>query len=147
MIFKDEKDFLERVEDAHNSQNKRERLTELQIRELQRQYPNLPVDFIAYLREIGCGNLRECQFNVTSSLFTLHDVGLSSHYDLQSGIKFFGDNFAGDFAGFDVNSRSGRVVEFWHEDGSLYNTGKSFKEYIREQMLMGGEGNDLRIKR
>lgn len=75
-------------------------------------------------------------FNVASSLFDLEDLGLEDHYELKSNIWFFGDNFAGDFAGFDFDQNNGKVVEFWHESGELYYTNKSFQTYIREQMLM-----------
>jgi hypothetical protein len=37
------------------------------------------------------------------------------------------------------------VVEFWHEDGTVYETNKTFKDYIREQMLIGDNEQDERI--
>lgn len=144
MTFNDEREFLKRVEDSANPQNQREQLTAVQLRELLMMYPNLPTDFIDYLREIGSGSFRECQFNVAASLYTLDELGLQHYCELHDGIVFFGDNYAGNFAGFHINDRDGFVVEFWHEDGTLYQTNQLFKEYIREQMLMDSNGNDAR---
>ncbi len=145
MTFEDEIDFLKLVEKPDDNQNRRKTLSEKQIKELLTEFPALPSDFIDYLREIGYGSFRECQFSVRSSLFSLEDFDTQQSVRKPS-IKFFGDNFAGDFAGFDFGQTTGHVVEFWHEDGSIYDTKKSFKEYIRGQMLMDNTGADLRLK-
>jgi hypothetical protein len=54
---------------------------------------------------------------------------------LPSGVKLFGDNFAGDFAGFDLSSPKDEVVEFWCDSNKVFATGKTFREYIRGKML------------
>lgn len=131
-----EKEFLKKVE----NNNSRTALTANQIKDLLSEFPKLPEDYIAYLKEIGSGSFRDCQFNIASSLFNLEDLGLEDHYELKSNIWFFGDNFAGDFAGFDLDQNDGNVVEFWHESGELYYTNKSFQTYIREQMLIDENG-------
>lgn len=146
MTYQHEIDFLKAVEKPANPQNQRKKLSENQAKELLSEFPSLPADFIDYLKEIGHGSFRECQFNVKPFLFDLKDLGLEEHFDVKPSIKFFGDNFSGDFAGFDLEHGNGHVVEFWHEDGSIYETKKSFKEYIRGQMLMDNNGNDLRVK-
>lgn len=120
-------------------------MDEKRLKELVDAYPGLPSAYIDYLREIGSGSFRECQFDVKPYLFDLEDLGLDTYYELQDGIKFFGDNYSGDFAGFDFNSGNDLVIEFWHEDGTIYETGKSFHQYIRNQMLMDENGNDLKI--
>jgi|SRR6218665_3648289 len=136
-------EFLKNIESKNAEQNKREIATKDQIEKLLTEYPNIPQDFIAYLQEIGWGSFRESQFNITSTLFDLDDLGLSDHYDLKSNVCFFGDNFCGDFSGFDFDRNDGTVVEFWHESGELYYTNKSFQTYIREQMLMDENGNEI----
>ncbi|MFD2941206.1 SMI1/KNR4 family protein [Flavobacterium notoginsengisoli] len=136
-------EFLKKIESKNAEQNKREIATKDQIEKLLTEYPNIPQDFIAYLQEIGWGSFRESQFNITSTLFDLDDLGLSDHYDLKSNVCFFGDNFCGDFSGFDFDRNDGTVVEFWHESGELYYTNKSFQTYIREQMLMDENGNEI----
>jgi hypothetical protein len=147
MMYKNELEFLSRVEKFQDLQNRRVRLTDRQISDLLTAYPTLPPDFIDYLREIGHGSFRECQFDVKAHLFDLEDIGLGAHNELQKGIKFFGDNYSGDFAGFDFEKNNGLVIEFWHEDRTIYETKKFFKQYIREQMLMDDHGNDLRVKK
>ena len=74
----------------------------------------------------------------------MDDLGLAADYELRAEIKFFGDNYAGDFAGFDFSNNAELVVEFWHEDGSIYETNQSFKDYISGQMLIGAQGEDER---
>ena len=137
-----EKDFLKEVESIADETNRREVLSTDQIKRLISQYPRVPQDYIIYLQEIGAGNFRECKFKVQSSLFNLVDLGLEEHYEVKSNVWFFGDNYCGDFSGFDFDSDDANVVEFWLENGELYYTNKSFQNYIREQMLMDENGND-----
>ena len=144
MKYSFEKEFLEKYEDKTDATNLRKKATDIELKKLKEEYPKLPIEFIEYLSEIGSGNFRECQFKVQKDLFDLDDLGLSEHYDLKDGIKFFGDNFSGDFSGFDFNKNPEFVVEFWHEDGTIYETNKTFKEYIRKQMLIGENGKDER---
>ncbi len=146
MKYKREIEFLEKVEEQNNPQNERTKLNTDELSKLKQIHPNLPVEYLDYLKEIGSGNFRECQFKVHGHLFDLEDLGLEEHYDLENGIKFFGDNFSGDFSGFDFSKNNGLIVEFWHEDGTIYETEKTFKEYIREQMLMDENDNDTRVK-
>ncbi|MDY0990395.1 SMI1/KNR4 family protein [Flavobacterium sp. CFBP9031] len=131
-----EKEFLKKVE----NNNSRTTLTANQIKDLLSEFPKLPEDYIVYLQEIGFGSFRDFQFNIASSLFNLEDLGLEDHYELKSNIWFFGDNFSGDFSGFDLDRNNGKVVEFCHESGELYYTNKSFQTYIREQMLIDENG-------
>lgn len=131
-------EFLKKVE----TDNNRTLLTEDQIKNLLSEFPKIPQDYLIYLQEIGSGSFRKSQFNVTASLFDLEELGLVDHYELKSNVWFFGDNFCGDFSGFDFDQNDGKVVEFWHESGELYYTNKSFQTYIREQMLI--DENDIK---
>jgi hypothetical protein len=144
--YNQEKEFLKRVEDVENKTNLRQIPTEEKIQQILSEHPSLPQDYIQYLQEIGSGNFRECQFNVKDYLFDIESIGLGEDYDIKPNVKFFGDNFCGDFSGFDFDNNDGFVVEFWHETGQLYYTGQTFKNYIRQQMLMDMDGNDIRMK-
>lgn len=135
--------FLKKNEDDKNETNKKELLSEEQLNKLIEKYPNVPQDYITYLREIGAGNFRECQFKVQSFLFNLEALGLDEHYEIKSNIWFFGDNYCGDFSGFDLDLNDGLVVEFWHETGELYYTNQTFQNYIRQQMGMDENGNNI----
>lgn len=141
MKFNKELAFLLKYEEVNN----RETLPNERLEILKKEYPNIPDDYIDYLKEIGAGTIREMQFRVSGPLFDFEDIGLDDIYNLPPHIKFFGDNFSGDFAGFDLSLDKDEVVEFLHDLGELYYTNKNFHEYIREQMLMDDEGNDLRL--
>ena len=145
MKYNFEKEFLAQNEKEGDTTNIREKVSETEIKKLLEEHPKLSDDYIDYLKEIGSGNFRECQFRVQNHLFDLDDLGLAEHYDaLSSGIKFFGDNYCGDFSGFDFDNNPELVIEFWHEDGTICETNKTFKEYIREQMLIDDNGQDER---
>jgi hypothetical protein len=144
--YKSESEFLKKVEDSNDNTNKKELLSDEQLNIIIEKHPNVPQDYVAYLREIGAGNFRESQFVVQSFLFNLETLGLDEHYEIKSNIWFFGDNYCGDFSGFDLDLNDGLVVEFLHEFGEVFNTNKTFKQYIRDQMLIDENGKDLRGK-
>lgn len=144
MRYSAEADFLRRVEDPDDTTNRRRCLSEPELQRLRADHPRLPDDFLDYLREIGAGTFRECQFQVQDYLFTPDDLGLGDLYPVGAHVRFFGDNFSGDFSGFDLAEDSGHVIELWHEDGTVYETGRSFGAYIRERMLIGADGRDER---
>lgn len=136
--YASEIEFLKKVEINSN----RTIFTADQTKNLLLEFPNLPQDYIIYLQEIGSGSFRESQFNVTAP-FNLEDLGLEYQYELKSNVWFFGDNFSGDFSGFDLDQNDGKVVEFWHDSGELYYTNQSFHNYIREQMMLYENGNKI----
>jgi hypothetical protein len=148
-LFSDVIDFLAKVENPKEAKmNSRTRLTAPQVRKLKGKHPDVPEEFIAYLREVGAGAFRECQFTVYGFLGTPDEIlgkGVLQRKDETIPVLCFGDNFSGDLSGF-LPDESWAVVELWHDDGSLYRVEKSFGEYIREQMQMGPGGADLRSK-
>ena len=145
MKYQEEKTFLLKVEDINSISNIRTIATKEEIEVIRYNNPNIPIDFLLYLYEIGSGSFREGQFNITSYLFSLDDLGLDYSEYIPTHIKFFGDNFCGDFAGFDLSNKKDEVVEFWHDSYELNYTEKTFQQYIREQMLMDDNANDLRV--
>ncbi|GHT18310.1 hypothetical protein FACS189429_4610 [Bacteroidia bacterium] len=140
MDYKKEIDFLNKVEKT-DGQNDRIKLTDEEINNIKNEHKNIPDDYLKYLQNIGFGSFRESQFMIYKNLKTLFDIGIETENDEYNKLIFFGDNFSGDLSGFDL---SGNVVEYWHDSDEIYETDKSFKEYIREQMLMDNNGNDLR---
>ncbi|MBF7092633.1 SMI1/KNR4 family protein [Flavobacterium sp. ALJ2] len=136
MSFEKEINFLLQNENKDFAINEKIRATNQEILELKNEYPNIPNDFLEYLLEIGSGNIMESQFKVMNKLFDFNDLGLEDIYDLPDNIKLFGDNFSGDFSGFNIDNNIDEVIEFWHDSNEIYYTGKTFREYIREKMLM-----------
>jgi hypothetical protein len=139
--------FLAKVEKPkERKMNSRTKFSAAQISKLRRQFPGVPDDFLDYLREVGAGNFRECQFKVYGSLGTPDEIlgkGVFDWLDPEIRVLCFGDNFGGDMSGF-LPDRKWAVVELWHDSGTVYRLRKSFGKYIREQMLMGPKGEDLR---
>jgi hypothetical protein len=146
-MFDDVIDFLAKVENPKKAQmNARKRSTADQARKLKRDYPGIPEDFVAYLLEVGAGNFRECQFKVYDFLGTPDEIlgeGVLFRKDANSRVLCFGDNFSGDMSGF-LPEDHWAVVELRHNDGTMYRVKKPFGKYIREKMLMGTKGEDLR---
>jgi hypothetical protein len=140
--YSTEIDFLRAVEEKDNQQNGREKLAAEEISSIKTAYANLPEDYLDYLQCVGWGSFRGCQFMVFSFPEALSDLGIASEIDDISSYVFFGDNFAGNFSGF--NLQNGEVVEWWHDTDEIYATGKTFQEYIRAQMLMDENGNDTK---
>lgn len=136
MSFEKELDFLKKNQSQDKLINNKIKSTVLEINSLKGSYPNLPNDFFDYLLEVGAGNIMGSQFKVMNVLFDFNDLGLEDIYYLPDNIMLFGDNYSGDFAGFNILSDKDKVIEFWHDSNDLYYTGKTFRKYIREKMLM-----------
>lgn len=101
------------------------------INNVKKEYPQTPKYFLNYLKNIGSGSIKNSSITIYSGLLDFDDLGLEDIYDLPENIKLFGDNFSGDFIGFDFD-KNGEVIEFLHESGEIYWTRKKFKEYISE---------------
>lgn len=145
MRYKEEISFLEKVEDKKDAEiNKREKLTDKDIEEIREQYSDIPQNYLDYLKEIGYGTIRECQFMVYEGLENIEDI-LGYEVEELEDKKFlvFGDNYSGDFSGFLIEEEW-KVAEFWHDCEELKICKQSFHEYIREQMLMDENGEDTR---
>ena len=133
-LFESEKQFLKTVEDQTKEINKKQILSDEEINELRSSFPKIHESYLSYLSEIGAGNIREHMFKIQPKLFTMEDLGLEDIYNVKEGIFFFGDNYSGDFSGFDFSNNNDIVIELWHETGEIYNTDKTFKEYIQNMM-------------
>ena len=143
-MFEYEAEFLQSKEDLEDDTNgQRVYFTEEEVQKLLGEYPGLPEDYITYLKEIGAGPFRECQYEVFDMPCYFEDL-----YD--AGYEFepkryiaFGHNFSGDTSVFD-SKKGFKILDFWHDSFEFYNKNLSFKSYIREKMLIGEKGEDLR---
>jgi hypothetical protein len=140
--FSSEKKFLLKVESPDSPHNKRTLVTTEKLNELKANHPGLPDEYLVYLKNIGWGDFRECGYMIYSGLLTLDSIGLSKAYPLKEKVVFFGDNFSGDMAGFNLDNNYS-IVELWHESGDLHETRLSFRKFIRGQIGMGLLGKDL----
>ena len=136
MLFKEEIDYLLKIEDPNDECNgERETYDDITIDKFKNEYENVPEDYWTYLKEVGWGSFRDGTYMIYSAPTSLDELGLGEAYpEISENYKFFGDNLSGDFAGFDVTNSKDEVIEFWHEDGEIEVTRKTFREYIRQQI-------------
>ena len=142
--------FLERVEDPKRAKmNRRKAVSAQVVVSLRRRFPGIPDEYIAYLREVGWGSFRECQFMVYSDPGTPDEIlgeGVFYWLSKKTRVLCFGDNFSGDLSGF-LPDKKWAVVELWHDSREIYRVKKPFGEYIRDRMVMGPKGEDRRVRR
>lgn len=143
--FDDAIAFLAKHEDASETRmNKRTTLTDSETDAIRAEHPGIPEDYLAYLIEIGWGPFRECQYMVYGGLTDPEEI-----FDKETVAQFgkrlllFGDNFSGDPAGF-IPDENWKVVELWHDSIEIYDPKQSFATFIRDKMLIGDDGSDLR---
>lgn len=143
-MYETEIEFL-RLHEKDNVQNNRTTLSDSMIESLKKEYNGIPEDFCSYLKEIGSGSFRECQFNIFESIFYLEDlIDFGTEFEAKRYLAF-GDNYCGDISTFD-SKMNFEVKEFWHDCCEFSTVNKTFKEYIRECMLIDENGNDTRKK-
>jgi hypothetical protein len=147
-LFADAVEFLCRLEDPKRAKmNRREIYSPQKIVSLRKRFPGVPEEFLAYFREVGAGSFRECQFTVYGSLGTPDQIlgqGVFDWLDPKQRVLCFGDNFSGDLSGF-LPDKKWQLVELWHDSGVVRPVKGAFGKYIRGKMLMGANGEDLRI--
>ncbi len=144
-MYDDAVAFLARVEDPEEHEmNDRERFSAKQLAQLQRDFPGIPDDFIAYLREVGAGSFRECQFEVFQDFLTPEDRGIDppDGEEHSEEVLLFGHDFS-EYSGGFLPRRRWAVV-LMGNGGHCYKVKKPFAKFIRGEMLMGPRGVDLR---
>ena len=112
-------------------------LVKISKKEIEENFRNMigvPLDYLKFIHDIGVGNI-DNRINIKGYLFNFDDIGLEDIYSVPENIKFFGDNFSGDFIGFDLLKKD-EVIEFWHESQNIYYTNKSFEEYIKALIII-----------
>lgn len=142
-MYEAEVAFLAKVEDPADLSNRRRPLDPAAVDRIRRTYPGVPEDYLAYLLEVGSGSARECQYMIYEAPMWCHEEPLFSWVELRGRkLLVIGDNFSGDLFVLDTDDAY-RVSELDHETMEvLPHVG--FKPFIREKMLLGPDGNDLR---
>jgi hypothetical protein len=143
--YDDVLEFLATHENERETRmNRRTTLTAAEIGELRTAYPGIPDDYLDYLTEVGWGSFRECQYMVYGGPIDPDEIfGAQAVAVFGKRILCFGDNFSGDPGAF-LPDEDWKVVEIWHDSLDIHQTNKNFGAFIREQMLMDENGNDLR---
>ena len=131
-MYEEESAFLGGVEDANDATNERERFDDAKISSLRESHPELPGEFLAYLREIGAGSFRQCGFVVYGWLSTVDNI-IDTNLTEARRLLAFGDNFAGDFYGF-LPDRDWSLAYLCHESGMLHTIDGGFAAFIRDRI-------------
>src|SRR5262245_53118464 len=145
-MYEEEVAFLAAVEKPEDQTNRRRQPLDADAVERIRQtFPGIPEDYLAYLREIGGGTVRECQHVIYQTPEWCHEDPTFSWFEADGRkLLVVGDNFSGDLFAFDAEHNH-RVVELLHETMEVWPFKRGgFKEFIRERMLLGPDGTDTR---
>ena len=105
-------------------------LQEAEVVSLKVRYPQLPADYVDYMQQIGWGGIGNSFYMIYSGLMEADEIyGAEVSKDL-SNIIFFGDDFSGYCAGFDMGSGFA-VVAIDPIDRRRIDAGRSFEEFIK----------------
>ncbi|MAT15889.1 MAG: hypothetical protein CMJ46_11550 [Planctomyces sp.] len=103
-------------------------------------YPNIPVDYVEFLRQFG-------SIQIETDLFTIYGQVLLPGYIFGEGVPselssmiFIGDDFSGDMTGF--NTDNWQLIEYRSGSGDVLGQGRydengnfeqfSFKQFIED---------------
>ena len=148
-MYEEELAFLAAVEKPEDQTNRRRQPLDADAVERIRQtFPGVPEDYLAYLREIGGGTVRQCQYVIYRTPEWCHEDPTFSWFEADGRkLLVIGDNFSGDLFAFDAEHNH-RVVKLLHETMEVWPFKRGgFKEFIRERMLLGPDGTDQRVTR
>ena len=139
--------FLAKVEDPADQTNRRKPLDPAAVEGIRRKFPGLPEEYLAYLLEVGPGSVRECQYMIYEAPVWCNEEPLFSWVEAPDRkLLVIGDNFSGDLFVLDADQNY-QVAEFDHETIEAVPRDAGFTEFIREKMLLGPDGSDLRRRR
>lgn len=133
MKYQKEIDYLKR---NNLLENNRVIISENEAREIRDFHKNIPEEFIDFLKEIGAGQFRNSQYEIKSFVFDFYEIGLDHIYEIDKSIVLFGNSFSGDFVGFDLSKIQPTVLEIDHLSGEIYDTNKTFIEFLRDDLKM-----------
>jgi hypothetical protein len=135
--YADLTEFLIRAEAAQpHGSDLRQPLTAATLERLRRKYPELPEDYAAYLAEIGWGSLLRNRYMIYAQPASAAErLGPQAAAQLPESMLCFGDNMAGDIAGF-LPEAGWSIVEIHHLTTLLEPVGQDFAQFIRERAGM-----------
>lgn len=120
-------------------QNVRKIYSKDEIENIQKQYSNIPEEYLIYLSQIGEGAFREEFCTVFGDLIEVEDFfdeALHEYLDLEEEVLQFGCDFSGNALVFLIDE-GWEVGILYHDDlGVIEKTGQKFKEFI-SKMIMG----------
>src|SRR5687768_14760924 len=143
-MYEQEVAFLATVENPADPTNRRHPLTPQAGEKLRQEFPDIPEEYLAYLREVGPGAVRECQYMIYGAPDWCDEEPLFSWFE-SGGRKLLviGDDFAGNLFALDPDDQY-RPLELDHETMDVWPFEGGFREFVREKMLLGPDDTDQR---
>lgn len=108
---------------------------EATLERIRRSQPDVPKDYLEFLREVGAGEIGKSQYNVYTGLIDPAEVYGETPPGLQN-IALFGDDMQGFCAGFDTVNW--KVVEVDPTNMAAVPAANSFEEFIRKRIDLAG---------
>ena len=140
-MYKKEMEFLKTAEEHLDKtliQNVRKVYSKDEIENIQKQYPNIPEEYLIYLSQIGEGGFREEFCTVFGDLIEVEDYfdeDLHEYLDFEEEVLQFGCDFSGNALVFLIDE-GWEVGIIYHDDlGDIEKTGQKFKEFISKMIM------------
>ncbi|MEM7246377.1 MAG: hypothetical protein AAF533_13590 [Acidobacteriota bacterium] len=105
------------------------------IDRLREEHSDIPEDYLAYLREVGCGDHFSDDFTLFGGLVPPDEIFDAESAAELGGILCFGSYGIGDIVGF-LPGQGWKVVEIEHVLVSAHDVERTFGELIRELLGM-----------
>tara|TARA_B100000745_G_C20007236_1_gene342051 strand:+ start:40 stop:441 length:402 start_codon:yes stop_codon:yes gene_type:complete len=96
-------------------------------------YPNLPEDYLSFLKEIGSGEIGNAAYIIYNGVLSPDEIYDETTAEDLSDILIFGDDMQGYCSGFDVE-HGWTVVEIDPADMSYRKTFDCFSDFIRDKL-------------
>jgi len=97
------------------------------------KYPNIPVDYISFLEEIGSGQIGNNEYMIYNGLLKPDEVFASDSSQELIGILIFGDDLQGYNSGFLVDDEW-KIIEIDSVDMSYEVTFDNFYDFIIDKV-------------
>ena len=103
------------------------------LAELTADHSQVPADYVAFMKELGWGEVGEAAYMLYEGLLTPDQVYDEDDERPLDGILLFGDDMQGYCSGFDTNN-GWVVVDIDPVSREAHQVADSFSEYIREML-------------
>lgn len=144
-MFERECEFLLEVEEQDYPSNRRSTASASDADKIIESYPGIPDQYIAYLREIGFGSVREDQYWICECPDWCDKEPNFSWFELKGRrLLVFGGNSSGDLYAFDVDNGF-QVCELLHETMEVWPFEGDLRSFLRREMLLSSDGTDMRV--
>jgi hypothetical protein len=145
-MYEEEIAFLAGVENRSDpTYGRRKPLDPAALERIRRAFPGIPEDYLSYLGEIGWGTTRECKYMIYQGPRWCHEDFNWFESDDRK-LLVVGDDFSGNLYALAADENY-RIVLLLHETMEVLPVRGTFRQFIRQEMLLGPDGTDQRGRR